>query len=367
MKSLLLALLFSASALAQPVVGPEVTSAPLANLDDYAIAPQRDGFVFAWTAEGRLFAGHLDATLQLTAPPLQVPLYTPTGTASLPAIASNGTSVFVAWHEQVGRLGETAYMAVLSADAHALVKGPQQLNITKGGPLATSVNGKYVLYTGDLRYVYNENLDTLEGLFISRNLGAALSDNGTVATVSESGGSFDCRQICFFSCGGPPQPCTTSSTVTFRFGAATESISYAFLLPANSRSQDPLLALPPTVGPNGDSYAGLVRLPDRTDVFTADPLRQITLPVIVSGQTALAGNGNDVLLVWTNPHVTGILVRADGTVSSPFPIAPAGFQPKVVSINSNDFAVLYRSDFGPQGSIAGRIITLQTPKRRGIR
>jgi hypothetical protein len=126
--------------------------------------------------------------------------------------------------------------------------------------------------------------------------------------------------------------------------------------------------LPPSVGPNGDSYTGLIRLPDRTDVFMTEPFRQITLPVIVSGQTALAGNGSDVLLVWTNPHVTGIVVHADGTVSEPFTIAPAGFQPKVVSINSNDVAVLYRTEFNQQSAlIQGRIVHLEAPKRRGIR
>src|SRR6476646_5541157 len=99
MKTFLAALLFSVSALAQPVVGPEITSAPIANLDDYAIAPQRDAFVFAWTAAGRVYAGHLDATLHLTAPPLQLPLADPLAAAATPAITTNGTSVLVAWHE----------------------------------------------------------------------------------------------------------------------------------------------------------------------------------------------------------------------------------------------------------------------------
>jgi hypothetical protein len=367
--SILLSAFLAVSALAQPVVGPEVVSSPIANLDDYALAPQRGGFVVAWTAEGRLFAGHLDATLHITAPPLELPLFEEAATASLPAIASTGRSVLVAWHERKVGVGETAFMALLSADAQTLVKGPQMLNITKGGPLATTVNGKYVVYTGDLRYVFNENLETEDGVFISRDLGAALSDNGTVATVSESAsGFFNCRQICFGrSCSGPPTPCSATSIVMFRFGAVTDSTSYTFNIPANSSSSDPLVTIPPAVGPNGDSYTGLVRLPNRTDVFTAEPFRQVTLPLIVSGQTALAGNGSDVLLVWTNPHLTGILIHADGTVSESFTIAPGGFQPRIVSINSNDFAVLYRTDFTQRSSIAGRIVYLQTPKRRGIR
>ncbi|HEX3580914.1 MAG TPA: hypothetical protein VH087_04070 [Thermoanaerobaculia bacterium] len=124
MKSLLLALLVSVSAFAQPVVGPEVASAPLANLDDYAIAPQRDGFVFAWTAEGRLFASHLDPSLHVSAPPFQLPQIDPEGTAVMRAIASNGTSVLVAWHERRAGYSEHAFIALLTADAQTLVKGP---------------------------------------------------------------------------------------------------------------------------------------------------------------------------------------------------------------------------------------------------
>ena len=369
MKSLLLALLLSISALAQPVVGPEVASAPLTNLDDYAIAPQRDGFVLAWTADGRLFAAHLDRTLHMTAPPLTLPLFDSAATAALPAIASNGTSVFVAWHERRQGFGETAYMAVLSAGAQTLVKGPQLLNITTNAPLATSVNGKYVVYTGDLRYVFNENLDTEAGEFISRNLGAALTANGGVATVTESSkGSFDCRANCFFRpCGNPLPSCSASSTVTFLLGTESSSATYSFTIPANFVSADPFLATPPVVAPNGDSYAGLVQLPGRTDVFPK-PNWQVTLPVFVLGQTALAGNGDDVLLVWTTAHLTGTVVRGDGKISGPFTISQGGFQPRVVSVNSNDFAVLYRVDIDQQHSaIAGRIVHLQTPRRRGIR
>jgi hypothetical protein len=154
----------------------------------------------------------------------------------------------------------------------------------------------------------------------------------------------------------------------FQFGPSANAATYVFTTPANTLSADPFLTWPPVVARNADSYAGLVQLPDRTDVFFSKPFRQITLPGTASGQTALAGNGSDILLVWTNPHVTGIVVHADGTVSEPFTITEGGFQPRVVTINSNDFAVLYRTDFNQQSaSIQGRIVYLQTPKRRGIR
>lgn len=364
MKMFLLSLLVAATAAAQPVVGPEVRSAAIENLDDYAIAPQRDGFVLAWTANGRLFAGHLDSSLQITAPPLTVPLFDPAAAAALPAIASNGTSVFVAWHERRAGFGETAYMALLSADARTFVRGPQPINITKDGPLATSVNGEYVLYTGDLRYVYDENLDTEDGQFISRNLGAALDEGGTVATVDESGSGFDCRQFCFFlPCSAQPNTCRGTSTVTFLFGTTPYAASYYFIIPGNTQAGDPLRTSPPIIAPNGDSFAGLVRLPDRADIFFSQPLQQIAVPVVFFGVPALAGNGDDVLIVWPRGPLTGMVVHSDGTMSAPFPIASEGYQYKVVSISSNDFLVMYRID----SVIAGRIVHLQTPKRRGAR
>ena len=370
MKTLLLSLFIAASALGQPVVSLEITSAPIENLDDYAIAPQRDGFVFVWTAGGRLYAARLDAALHIVAAPLVLPLSDSAAEAVRPAIASDGKSVLVAWHERRAGYGETAYVALLSGDAQALLKGPQPMNITKDGPLATSVDGKYVVYTGDLRYVFNEDLDTEAGQFIARNLGAALAEDGGVATVSESSsGHFDCRQICFGKpCAGPPTPCDATSTVTFRFGETTSTFNYAFRIPADTLSTDPFLTWPPAVAPNGDSYAGLVHLPNTTDVFFPNPLRRITVPVPVLGQTALAGNGSDVLLVWTSPQLMGIIVRADGSVSEPFPIADSGSQPRVVSVNSNEFAVLYRIDAAQGASaIAGRIVQLQAPRRRGVR
>src|ERR1700756_4689438 len=117
MKALLLAFLFAATAAAQPVVGPEVISSPIEALDDFAVAPEHDGFVLAWTAAGHLYTGHLDSTLHLTGTPLLVPLVDPRTAAVTPAIASDGTSVMVAWHERHVGWAEFTYVAILSADA----------------------------------------------------------------------------------------------------------------------------------------------------------------------------------------------------------------------------------------------------------
>ena len=73
MKALLLTLFVTTAALAQPVVGPEVTTPPLTALGDISLAPQSDGFVVAWEQAGRIYAGHLDATLHLTGALFELP------------------------------------------------------------------------------------------------------------------------------------------------------------------------------------------------------------------------------------------------------------------------------------------------------
>jgi hypothetical protein len=112
---------------------------------------------------------------------------------------------------------------------------------------------------------------------------------------------------------------------------------------------------------------GLVDLPNRTDLSMFGTLEQYTLPIIARGNVALAGNGEDVLLVWTSPTLTGMVVHQDGTSSPTFDIAVSAQQPKVVAVDSNAFAVLYRleADSG-RSRLAGRIVQLQTAKRRGV-
>jgi hypothetical protein len=369
-KALFFALFITSAALAQPVVGPEVTTPPLEGLGDFSVAPQRDGFAFAWEQAGRINAGHLDATLHLTANPLQLPLFDSAATALLPAVASNGTSVLVVWHERRPGYLESAYLALLSADAQTLLRGPQAINLTKDAPLAMGVNGKYIVYNGDLRYRYNENLETESGDFIKHELAAALGPNGDVATVNESAsGSFSCVGACFgHPCSGPLPDCSVTATVVFALPSKVNTFAFTFTIPANTVLPDPFASRPPAIAPNGDSFAGLVRLRDRTDISLFGDIERFTLPGIVPVDAALAGNGRDVLLVSTGQTLTGMVIHADGTTSAPFPIAATGYNPKVVAINSNEFAVLYRIAVDAQPSLlAGRIISLQPSRGRAVR
>ena len=370
-KTLFFAFFFIASAaFAQPVVGPEVSTPPLEGLGEASLAPQHDGFVLAWEQAGRIYAGHLDATLHLTASPLQLPLFDAAATAILPAVASNGTSVLVVWHERRPGYDEWTYLALLSADAQTLLRGPKAVNFTKDAPLAMSVNGKYIVYTGDLRYRYNENLETESGDFIKHELAAALGPNGDVATVKESAnGSFSCFPVCFFHpCNSPLPDCSVTATVVYTLPSRLSTSVYKFTIPANTALPDPFVSRPPLIAPNGESFVGLVQLKNRTDISLFGNIGPFTLPVIVAGDAALAGNGQDVLLVSSLQTMTGMIIHSDGTTSAPFQIASTGYNPKVVAINSNEFVVLYRVNVNSQKSeLAGRIVRLQPGKQRGVR
>ncbi|HEX3580915.1 MAG TPA: hypothetical protein VH087_04075 [Thermoanaerobaculia bacterium] len=188
MKTLLFTLLLATSAVAQPVVGPEVASAPLPSLGDFAVAPQRDGFVIAWEQGGRIYAGQLDSSLHLTAAPLELPVTDSRAVASSPAIASDGTTVLVAWHELM--ISETNAVALLTPDAQLLLRGPQQLNVSPKPPLATTSNGRYVVYSDELRYGFNDALERVSFDSIPRAMSAAISTTGDVATASEDDGVF---------------------------------------------------------------------------------------------------------------------------------------------------------------------------------
>src|ERR1043165_3131993 len=82
------------------VAGPEI-SIPAHDPGDLALVPLRDGFVMAWSDGPRIYTERLDANLQAAGSPFSFPLVAPGSVSSL-ALASNGTSVLITWHELRG-------------------------------------------------------------------------------------------------------------------------------------------------------------------------------------------------------------------------------------------------------------------------
>lgn len=357
MKAFLFALLLATSAGAQLVVGPEVLSTPIDRLGDIALAPQRGGFVVAWEAAGRIYAGHLDDALQATGPILTLPLSDPQASATSPAIATNGSTVLVAWQEHHP---DVNVVATLNADASVLLYGPHRLNSSVAPPVAGVADGTYVVYS-NVEYRLNDALESDSPAVIPPGMTAAISSEGTVATATQDqNGAFSC--VNFGGWGG---------------GDCNPSVNYTFWVPSGKivkkdnlfvKQGGSFSSLPPIAGPNGSAFTALLRRSDKTQVLLFDSAIRLTstLPVTIMTPAAIAGNGSDILIVWTGQ---GLILHSDGSVSQPFVIGPNSLgNPHVVAAGSNEFVVFYTVDTAPnQKAIAGRVIHLQLSKKRATR
>ena len=368
MKAFLFALLLAASAAAQPVVGPEVRSAPIEAFGDVALLPEADGYVIASSQGHQISIGRLDATLHQTEALLAVPLSASSAIAPFVTLATTGRSILLVWKEQRPGYAESTYAATLTGDARSLLASPRFINVSSYAPAAGVRNGRYVLVSGDESLLLTDELETESIQAISAPLSAAVSSRGEAATVTVVvNKSYFCRGICPFC---PPVSCSTLETFTFNTPAVNRNVQIAYG-PTVDFSVPP--AHDPIVAVDGDHFIGVVPRNLETDVFeiladgggkgwTLEPLPN-------AAQIAAAGNGSEVLVVWWSPPaLKGAILRADRTTSEPFVIAETYSAPKVLVANSNELVVTYRYDIDAQHSeIAGRVIRLQPSKHRAIR
>ncbi len=346
MKHLLLALLLSVSALAQPVVGPEVATAPLEGFGSCSIVPQRDGYVLAWEQGGRVHTGHLDSALHLTDRDLLLPLGDDSDSASLPTVASNGSTVVVAWRETSPSGTSATYLATLTSNASVLLYGPRRVN--HAGGMAGVKNRSYVFLSEGYVTTYSESLELLSEDFAGNGV---LSPYGDVVTTS-----------------------TTLSGVCIGISHCIPTETFSFHLPwgvANMAFSTGLHLGGSFVGPNGDHFVAAVQWLGGSEVLDLDPgvQRQWDIP-LGAPLTGLAGNGSDVLLVWESPEspLSGMVLYADGSVSRRFTISDAGHSGIVAVTGSNEAVVAYRIDVDATHAIlGGRIINLRPFRGRGAR
>jgi len=131
-RSISVAIIFFAFAtiplFAQPVVGPEVTSAPLDGVGQFALAPQRDGFIIAWEQNGRIHVGLLDSALQLEGGVLELPVSEAGRNANFPSLATNGATALIAWHEYVSGQPDINVVATVLTQPVTLLHGPRKLD-----------------------------------------------------------------------------------------------------------------------------------------------------------------------------------------------------------------------------------------------
>lgn len=357
MRTFLFALLVATSAVAQPVVGPEVKSAPIDNLGDAALLPQGDGYLIAWSQGDHINVGHLDATLHETDAPFTFSTL-PSEPVSFVTLATTGRSILVAWKQP--RPGvDVTYAATLTPDAKSIFAPAQFVNVTPYAPAAGSLNGHYLLVSGDESLVLTDKLETVSIEAISPALSAAVSPRGEAGTLSVALSSTSCQRsgVCCFA------NCSTLATYTFKTPSTTKTLPIAYGPTVETKTpplHDPIIAS------DGDHFLGLAALAHETDVFElSDAGRAWTLPPLAPpGIIAVAANGSDILVVWSSAtYLKGTLLHSDGTSSEPFVLSQYAYSPKIIVSNSNEFVVLYRSDI----AIAGRVVRVQPGRQRAVR
>jgi len=148
MKALLFALFLANSAVAQPVVGPEVLSTPIEALGDVALAARQGGFVIAWEAAGHVYVGDLDSTLQLEGGVVELGATDAGRVISGLSLATNGASALVAWHEHRFTVQEdTNVAATVLTNPVSLLQSPQMLTRGVTPPVVTWDGASYVVYS----------------------------------------------------------------------------------------------------------------------------------------------------------------------------------------------------------------------------
>jgi len=348
MNAVLLALLLS-------VAGPE-TSIAVGDLGDLALVPVRDGFVIAWSDGPRIYAEQLDANLQPANAPFSFPLVVPSSVSSL-ALASNGTSVLVTWHEVRGPNVEAQYAAILDSGARSIVAGPLFMLMSTQPAVAGVKDGKYRVVVASQAWTLDDHLAIESTDVLPDGSSAAFSPAGEMGVANRTT-SVKCQSGGF---GMPWQACNYDEAVTFTAPAGRSRFSFQWrtFLQNNQwlvKETDPLLR-PPLIGPHGAGFVGAVVTADGAKVCEVrDGGRTWTtaMPLL-----AIAGNGNDVLAIWRES--LGLRVMFLG--NEPFTLSDDGDVPKIVPAGSNAFVVLFRRG----SSIVARKVTVQAPRGRAVR
>ena len=347
MNALLFALLLS-------VTGPEV-SVPVNNLGDLALVPLRDGFVMAWSDGPRIYTEHLDANLQATNAPFSFPLVVPGPVTSL-ALASNGTSVLVTWHELRGPNFEAQYAAILDAGAQSMLAGPLFTSIGTQPAAAGVKNGKYRLLAAGQVWTLDERLGIGPIDFLTDDVPGAFSAAGEIGVANAKQSSH-----CFSGGFGMPwESCDFNEAVTFIAPAGRSGFSFQWhtLTTGGQKTVtgiQPILR-PPLIAANGDGFVGAVVTATASNVCEVrDGGRTWT---VAKPLLAIAGNGAAVLAVWRDSGLRAMFL--DGET---FTLSDDGDVPKIIPAGSNAFVVLFRRG----SSIVARKVSVQAPRARAVR
>jgi hypothetical protein len=355
-------------ATAQPFVGPEIATARIANYGGHALATDGDGFVFAWIDANRVFVTRLDATLHEVPgmSPVALPAFTAGATLAGPSLASDGRNIVVAWQEQLPGGATQSIYAAVARDLVGLTVAPRVLD---NSPVRLSVRyagGRWVLLT-DWIYELDAQLAVKSTRPSSATRVVGVSESGDVAVASLQQKVLSCSGVFITLCDYDEQLSITSEQFSGVFEYAGKARVFGGNLSISSngsgfvvgweRGREPYVS-----GAPGWQFIALM-----------NTARALTWRVTTtSSDLAFAGNGAEVLAVWSSgterapSSLYGAILSRDGTQTPVGPLANVGQHPQLIAAGANAFVLTY--EVPAQGVIvASRMIRLTPTRPRAVR
>lgn len=412
MKHALFLLAFAVTAGAQPIVGPEVVSTPLA-LNNYtaslaaptvAMAQDKRGVAIAWSMQNadhrnRVYVARLDAGGELSGAVHEIAPAAPgVVDAMYPSLAASpaGSGFTVAWMEFPQSSPIIATGAVCRLDAE-LRPSPSMglarsiMTITSA-PVVRAGRSTWITMGGDVWQLKDDGypLGPVPAGFVASDMAVSSSDVPLFAgsrTASKT--DYTCKADVGCVVGGGPfkgycyESCriyTTVSTYTLdvaSLSAATASVTYSFASeaqPAVRSDGDGAMVVwfsgPPDTG--GNVVAATVQ---QGSDFPAAALRPVVLGTFGRGggltRPDIATDGQHWLVVWHTVlddrarDVVGAAIDGSGAIT-PLSIAASSadeHDPSVIALGGGVFLVAYEKFANGERRIAGRFVAFRTRGR----
>jgi hypothetical protein len=375
MRALVLALLLPALANAQPVVGPEISSAPFFSFGPAVDEPtpalgivrSGSGFALTWAAvdasgRSRVFVALLNAEAT-TLSTRVLPALEAASDAFHPAIASHGAGFLVAWTE-IGSNEPRGVVATARLDSSGTVIGsPRQLTPGLMAPIVHWTGADYYIGTGSILWAVSADGSNTRAF----NQGVMIdSISGTASQVVVGGHSIGVEAyLCFHGCP-PPHAVYVAQIVLV--GDCSTSWSFA-----------PPPSLGTTASFDGQNY--LVVWPDNdgtlrafrvgADCKSLEARDALLVDHFFSGGRMTstpqpAWDGSRFLVVYQSSpsEIRGAFLH-DGESDPPFVVANGSVRrPSVIDVGAGKFLVAYEMQSAEGTQLAGRFIDFPPPRRR---
>jgi len=386
------AVAISFAAAAQPLIGPETLSDPIATNDgelQVVLSKGRTSIAVAWTAfdglYARVFVARVDGRLHVIGSVQQLPVASPTNQAGFPSIAADpaGDGFTIAWVEWAASPFMFADLNVARIDGDGTVGRPDRLWSGPAGPTKLRADQSDIWLTTGTFLFHIRSGD--EPIRLARPAGdmVVLDQRPRIVSTGTQLLNTTCR-ICDDDSSCAPRFCVCTCT-TSQFRSLLEVLSLyesdlsvtLRMVTSPTTGFDPpppanlVSPSPPAVAtdgrslllawPQGQLAAAYVGLP----VSDATLLSAVSNPIILGEMAVLSGpsvasDGDRYVVVWELQNdILGAVVGPDGTVT-PFTVAASSADertPTVVAAGPGTFLVAYVKSGPSDRRIAVRTMT----------